>query len=256
MNLGRLTEARAAFGAALELALRAGLMANATTIRVNLLNLGLDEGAFEDVRARGEKLVAHCDREGLAVDAYYARLALAEAQAALGNYGAVRDLVEILRGEAPPEVRDDPDATALLGRLDAGDRTRWPTGSGASATTSPAGTGSRPSVGPERSPSPQPIGVLRTVSPPSSVVGSSVVSVAVVGSVVVPSPGTGSTPVKKQEDQDQCGHGPSWPAAFAGCVSNSSSLPLYEERFPLSTGPWSKIYFATRSSAPPSTPHR
>ncbi len=121
MNLGRLAEARAAFGAALELALRAGLMASAATIRVNLLNLGLDEGAYEDVRARGEKLVAHCVREGLAVDAYYARLALAEAQAALGNYGTVRDLVEFLRGEAPPEVRDDPDATALLGRLDAGD---------------------------------------------------------------------------------------------------------------------------------------
>ena len=61
------------------------------------------------------------DREGLAVDAYYARLALAEAQAALGNYGTVRDLVETLRRDAPPEVRDDPDATALLGRLDAGD---------------------------------------------------------------------------------------------------------------------------------------
>lgn len=121
MNLGRLAEARAAFGAALELALRAGLMASAATIRVNLLNLGLDEGAYEDIRARGEKLVAHCDREGLSVDAYYARLALAEAQAALGNYGTVRDLVEFLRGEAPPEVRDDPDATALLRRLDAGD---------------------------------------------------------------------------------------------------------------------------------------
>jgi tetratricopeptide (TPR) repeat protein len=121
MNLGRLAEAREAFGAALELALRSGLMASATTIRVNLLNLGLDEGSYEDVRARGERLVAHCDREGLPVDAYYARLALAEAQAALGNYGVVRDLVEWLRGEAPPEVRDDPDATALLGRLDAGD---------------------------------------------------------------------------------------------------------------------------------------
>ncbi|HYN41506.1 MAG TPA: hypothetical protein VE129_07020, partial [Thermoanaerobaculia bacterium] len=122
MNLGRLSEARAAFGSALELVLRSGLMASATSIRVNLLNLGLDEGAYEDVRARGEKLVAHCDREGLPVDAYYARLALAEAQAALGNYGAVRALVGFLRGEAPPEVRDDPDATALLGRLDAGDR--------------------------------------------------------------------------------------------------------------------------------------
>ena len=121
MNLGRLAEAREAFGAALELALRSGLMASATTIRVNLLNLGLDEGAYEDVRARGERLIVHCDREGLAVDAYYARLALAEAQAALGNYGTVRDLVETLRRDAPPEVRDDPDATALLGRLDAGD---------------------------------------------------------------------------------------------------------------------------------------
>jgi tetratricopeptide (TPR) repeat protein len=122
MNLGRAAEARAAFGSALELALRSGLSANATTIRVNLLNLGLDEGSYEEVRARGEKLVAQSDREGLAVDAYYARLALAEAQAALGNYGAVRALVEALRGDAPPEVRDDPDATALLGRLDAGDR--------------------------------------------------------------------------------------------------------------------------------------
>lgn len=121
MNLGRLSEARAAFGTALELALGAGLAASATTIRVNLLNLGLDEGSYEEVRARGERLVAQCDRDGLAVDAYYARLALAEAQAALGNYGAVRTLVEVLRGDTPPEVRDDPDATALLGRLDAGD---------------------------------------------------------------------------------------------------------------------------------------
>ncbi len=121
MNLGRLAEARAAFGSALELALRAGLGASATAIRVNLLNLGLDEGSYEEVRARGAKLVAHCDREGLAVDAYYARLALAEAHAALGSYGAVRTLVEALRGDAIPEVRDDPDATALLGRLDAGD---------------------------------------------------------------------------------------------------------------------------------------
>jgi tetratricopeptide (TPR) repeat protein len=121
MNLGRLSEARAAFGSALELALRAGLTAIATAIRVNLLNLGLDEGSYEEVRARGEKVVAQCDRDGLAVDAYYARLALAEAQAALGNYGAVRSLVAVLRGDAPPEVRDDPDATALLGRLDAGD---------------------------------------------------------------------------------------------------------------------------------------
>jgi len=121
MNLGRLPEARAAFAAALELALRNGLTANATTIRVNLLSLGLDERAWEEVRSRGQKLVAHCDREGLAVDAYYARLALAEAQSALGNYGAVRTLVEALREDAPPEVRDDPDATALLNRLDAGD---------------------------------------------------------------------------------------------------------------------------------------
>ena len=122
MNLGRLAESRAAFGAALELALRHGLLASATTIRVNLLNLGLDERAYEEVRSRGEKIVAQCEREGLAVDAYYARIALAEAQAALGNYGAVRTLVEALRGDAPPEVRDDPDATALLARLDAGDR--------------------------------------------------------------------------------------------------------------------------------------
>lgn len=121
MNLGRLSEARAAFGAALELALRNGLRASATTIRVNLLNLGLDEKAYEEVRSRGEKVVVQCDREGLVVDAYYARLALAEAQAALGNYGAVRSLVEALRGDAPPEVRDDPDASALLARLDAGD---------------------------------------------------------------------------------------------------------------------------------------
>jgi tetratricopeptide (TPR) repeat protein len=121
LNLGRLAEARAAFGQALELSLRTGLQASATTIRVNLLNLGLDEGSFEEVRARGEKLVAYCDREGLAVDAYYARLALAEACAALGNYGAVRTLAETLRGDAPPEIRDDPDATMLLSRLDAGD---------------------------------------------------------------------------------------------------------------------------------------
>ena len=121
MNLGRLADARSAFGAALELALRTGLRASATTIRVNLLNLGLDEKAYEEVRFRGEKVVAQCEREGLAVDAYYARLALAEAQAALGNYGAVRSLVEALRGDAPPEVRDDPDASALLARLDAGD---------------------------------------------------------------------------------------------------------------------------------------
>lgn len=121
MNMGRLAEARAAFGQALELALRAGLTAGATTIRVNLLNLGLEEGAYEDVRARGEKLVATCVQEGLAVDAYYARLALAESQAALGNYGAVRTLVEVIRGDAPSEVRDDPDAIRLLGRLDAGD---------------------------------------------------------------------------------------------------------------------------------------
>lgn len=122
MNLGRLTEARAAFGSALELALGAGLAATATAIRVNLLNLGLDEGSYEEVRARGERLVAQSDRDGLAVDAYYARLALAEAQAALGNYGAVRSLVAVLRRDAPAEVRDDPDASALLGRLDAGDR--------------------------------------------------------------------------------------------------------------------------------------
>ncbi len=122
MNLGRLAEARTAFGAALELALRNGLRASATTIRVNLLNLGLDEKAYEEVRSRGEKVVAQCAREGLVVDAYYARLALAEAQAALGNYGAVRHLVEALRGDAPPEVRDDPDASALLARLDAGDQ--------------------------------------------------------------------------------------------------------------------------------------
>jgi len=121
MNLGRFAEARAAFGSALELALRSGLMASATAIRVNLLNLGLDEGSYDEVLARGEKLVAHCDHEGLAIDAYYARLALAEAQAALGNYGAVRTLVEALRGDAPPEVRDDPDATALLTQVDAGD---------------------------------------------------------------------------------------------------------------------------------------
>ena len=121
MNLGRLTEARTAFGQALELALRAGLSAGATTIRVNLLNLGLDEGSFEEVRSRGEKLVAHCDREGLAVDAYYARLALAEACAALGNYGAVQTLITVLREHAPAEIRDDPDAAALLGGLDAGD---------------------------------------------------------------------------------------------------------------------------------------
>ena len=121
MNLGRLTEARTAFGQALELALRAGLSAGATTIRVNLLNLGLEEGSFEEVRSRGEKLVAHCDREGLAVDAYYARLALAEACAALGSYGAVQALIAVLREHAPPEIRDDPDATALLGGLDAGD---------------------------------------------------------------------------------------------------------------------------------------
>lgn len=121
MNLGRLAEARAAFGAALELALRNGLTTSATTIRVNLLNLGLDERAYEEVRSRGEKVVAQCDREGLVVDGYYARLAVAEAQAALGNYRAVRSLVEALRGDAPPEVRDDPDATALLARLDAGD---------------------------------------------------------------------------------------------------------------------------------------
>ncbi len=121
MNLGRLSEARAAYGQALELALRAGLSASATTIRVNLLNLGLDEAAWEEVRSRGEKLVAQCDREGLAVDGYYARLALAEAHAALGNYGTVRVLVEALRDGAPPEVREDPDATALLSGLDAGD---------------------------------------------------------------------------------------------------------------------------------------
>ena len=75
MNLGRLTEAKAAFGQALGLALRVGLSAGATTIRVNLLNLGLDEGSVEVVRSRGEKLVAHYDREGLVVDAYYARRA-------------------------------------------------------------------------------------------------------------------------------------------------------------------------------------
>ncbi len=121
MNLGQLNEARTAFGQALELALRAGLSAGATTIRVNLLNLGLDEGSFEDVRSRGEKLVAHCDREGLAVDAYYARLALAEACAALGSYGAVQALIGVLREHAPPEIRDDPDAAALLGGLDTGD---------------------------------------------------------------------------------------------------------------------------------------
>jgi tetratricopeptide (TPR) repeat protein len=121
MNLGRLAEARAAFGQALELALRAGLSAGATTIRVNLLNLGLEEGSFEEVRSRGEKLVAHCDREGLAVDAYYARLALAEACAALGSYGAVQALIAVLREHAPPEIRQDPDAAALLGGLDAGD---------------------------------------------------------------------------------------------------------------------------------------
>jgi tetratricopeptide (TPR) repeat protein len=122
MNLGRLSEARSAFGFALELALRNGLKASATSIRVNLMNLGLDERCYEEVRSRGEKLVAQCDRDGLAVDAYYARLALAEAQAALGNYGAVRTLVEALRGDAPPEVRDDPDATALLTHLSAGDQ--------------------------------------------------------------------------------------------------------------------------------------
>ncbi len=121
MNLGRLAEARTAFGQALELALRAGLSAGATTIRVNLLNLGLEEGSYEEVRSRGEKLVAHCDRESLAVDAYYARLALAEACAALGSYGAVQALIAILREHAPPEIRDDPDAAALLGGLDAGD---------------------------------------------------------------------------------------------------------------------------------------
>lgn len=121
MNLGRLGEARGAFGQALELALRSGLSAGATTIRVNLLGLGLEEGSFEEVRTRGEKLVAHCDREGLAVDAYYARIALAEACAALGSYGAVRALVTTLREQAPPEVRDDPDASALLDGLDAGD---------------------------------------------------------------------------------------------------------------------------------------
>ena len=77
--------------------------------------------AWEEVRSRGEKLVAQCDREGLAVDGYYARLALAEAHAALGNYGTVRVLVEALRDGAPPEVREDPDATALLSGLDAGD---------------------------------------------------------------------------------------------------------------------------------------
>lgn len=122
MNLGRLAEARQAFGRALELALRNGLQASATSIRVNLLNLGLDERAWSEVLARGEKLVVQCDREGLAIDAYYARLALAEAQAAMGNYGAVRSLVEALRGDAPPEVRDDPDATALLTHLSAGDQ--------------------------------------------------------------------------------------------------------------------------------------
>ena len=122
MNLGRQTEARAAFGAALELALRHGLTTSATSIRVNLLNLGLDERAYEEVRSRGEKVVAQCDRDGLAVDGYYARLALAEAQAALGNYGAVHKLLEALRRDAPPEVRDDPDATVLLARLDAGDQ--------------------------------------------------------------------------------------------------------------------------------------
>ncbi|MHB1045971.1 MAG: tetratricopeptide repeat protein [Thermoanaerobaculia bacterium] len=121
MNLGRLSEARSAFGQALELAVRHGLSAAATTVRVNLLNLGLEEGAWEDVRVRGRKLVAFCDREGLSVDAYYARLALAEAQAALGSYGEVRGLVEAIRRDAPPEVRDDPDATLLLDRLDAGD---------------------------------------------------------------------------------------------------------------------------------------
>lgn len=121
MNLGRLAEARAAFGEALELALRAGLQASAATIRVNLLGLGLDEGHFEDVRTRGERLVAQCVRDGLDVDAYYARLALAEAHAALGNYGAVRELVDAIRENAPSEVRDDPDASALLSRLDAGD---------------------------------------------------------------------------------------------------------------------------------------
>ena len=88
---------------------------------MNLLNLGLDEGAYEEVRARGEKLVATCLQEGLAVDAYYARLALAEAWAALGNYGAVRALVEVIRGDAPSEVRDDSDAMRLLDQLDAGD---------------------------------------------------------------------------------------------------------------------------------------
>lgn len=121
MNLGRLAEARSAFGQALELAVRSGLSAGATTVRVNLLNLGLEERSYEDVRARGEKVIAFCDREGLLVDGYYARLALAEAQAALGNYGAVRSLVEAIRADAPPEVREDPDALALLGRLDAGD---------------------------------------------------------------------------------------------------------------------------------------
>ncbi len=121
MNLGRLAEARAAFGEALELALRAGLQASAATIRVNLLGLGLDEGHFEDVRTRGERLVGQCVRDGLDVDAYYARLALAEAHAALGNYGAVRELVNAIREKAPSEVRDDPDASALLSRLDAGD---------------------------------------------------------------------------------------------------------------------------------------
>ncbi len=121
MNLGRLAEARAAFGAALELALRTGLLASAATIRVNLMGLGLDEGHFEDVRARGERLVGQCVRDGLDMDAYYARLALAEAHAALGNYGAVRELVEAIRENAPSEVRDDPDASALLSRLDAGD---------------------------------------------------------------------------------------------------------------------------------------
>lgn len=121
MNLGRLTEARAAFGEALELALRSGLQASASTIRVNLLGLGLDEGHFEDVRTRGERLVAQCVRDGLDLDAYYARLALAEAHAALGSYGAVRELVDAIRADAPSEVRDDPDASTLLDRLDAGD---------------------------------------------------------------------------------------------------------------------------------------
>lgn len=121
LNLGRRDEARQAFQKALAIAMRAGATAPMVMIRVNLLSLALDEGRFQDVVTKGEKLLRVAENALLDQDAFYCRLFLAEANAALGRYGTVRELAKHLASYRPESLSGVTELNDLLRQLDGSD---------------------------------------------------------------------------------------------------------------------------------------